>query len=579
MGIRKNKKPSTDKEESKVMTVFPCSKNWKSRQRGRCATVSGAIMALALLIPVSGSFFSAQANDFVVSGDSTLVDTKAGKLLGAKHDGIFSYLGIPYATAERFMPPAKVKPWDGVRSAVSYGANCFIPPMTNVAGDELFNPHRYFPMSEACQFLNVWTPGIADDRKRPVMVWLHGGGYTNGSGIEQVAYDGTNLARKGDVVVVTLNHRLNVLGFLDLSAYGAAYRNSGSVSVMDLVAALQWVNDNIVAFGGDPGNVTIFGQSGGGSKVEALMGTPAAKGLFQKAIVQSTAWWNVTVPQKASRKIAELTLANLGLTGDQVGTLETLDYYTLLDAANKAIKQAGEEMKEADAGKDGPRLAPPVGEGTYIPDEPEGDGWAELSKDIPLLIGNVLNEFQTVILNSPDELWADNKRNWTPEKTKAKMMERFGDKAEAVSVAFQKVYPQKKPEDAYFIDLKFRPRAIRDADIKASEHGAPVYNYMFTWESPVMDGIGMAWHCAELPFVFDNTDLAYTATGGSKKAAALADKISAARVSFARTGNPSVPGLPQWPAYTKDNGATMVFDNRSYISTNERQLLKAAGSF
>ena len=251
----------------------------------------------------------------------TVVKIHSGQLIGAKEDGIYEYLGVPYAQAERFMPPKDVTPWEGLRPAVTHGENCFIPMMKGVAGDELFNPHRYMPMSENCQFANVWTPGVADGQKRPVMVWIHGGGFTNGSGIELTSYDGHNLSKTGDVVVVTLNHRLNVLGFLDLSAYGEKYKNSGNASLEDLVAALRWVNKNAEAFGGDPGNVTIFGQSGGGYKVRALMGTPSARGLFHKAIVQSGSRVDSVTDQASSRKVAELTLANLGIGAEEVDRL------------------------------------------------------------------------------------------------------------------------------------------------------------------------------------------------------------------------------------------------------------------
>ena len=351
---------------------------------------------------LSGMPLHAAAETFTASTDKTVVETSRGRLLGALDDGVYSYPGVPYARAERFMPAEDVQPWKGVRPAVTYGENCFIPQMTAVAGDELFNPHRYLPMSENCQFVNVWTPGIKDGKKRPVMVWIHGGGFTNGSGIELTSYDGHNLSKEGDVVVVTLNHRLNVLGFLDLSAYGDEYKTSGNASVTDLVAALKWVNHNIEAFGGDPDNVTIFGQSGGGYKVRALMGTPAAKGLFGKAIVQSGSRVDSVTDQASSRKVAELTLANLGLKAEDIGQLAEMDYYKLLAAANQALKDAA-----AQGAKDA-RYAP-VQDGEYIPENPVGDRWVDQARDIPLMVGNTLNEFETVIRNKVGDLVADNK--------------------------------------------------------------------------------------------------------------------------------------------------------------------------
>jgi para-nitrobenzyl esterase len=444
--------------------------------------------------------------------------------------------------------------------------------MKTVAGDELFNPHRYMPMSENCQFANVWTPGISDGKKRPVMVWIHGGGFTNGSGIELTSYDGQNLSKKGDVVVVTLNHRLNVLGFLDLSAYGDKYKNSGNASLTDLVAALKWVRDNAEAFGGDPSNVTIFGQSGGGYKVRALMGTPAAKGLFHKAIVQSGSRVASVTDQASSRKVAELTLTNLGLKGDQVDQLAKIDYFTLLAAADKALKDA-----TAQGAKDA-RWAP-VLDGQYIPENPVGERWTDLAKDIPLMVGNTLNEFDTVITISVADLIADNKNTWSEEKAKAKLKQRFGDKADAVAKEFKAAYPAKMLADAYFIDLRFRPGAIRDLDLKAKQQGAPVYSYMFSFESPVLDGIAMSWHCAEIPYVFNNAALVNTATGGGPDALALGNKMSEAWINFARTGRPSAAGLPEWPAYTEKSGSTMVFDTTTRVADQlDRKLLQSAGA-
>ncbi|MFW2228115.1 carboxylesterase/lipase family protein [Rhizobium sp. CRRU65] len=513
----------------------------------------------------------ALAEEFVASQSKTVVETNKGSLVGALDDGIFSYLGVPYAHADRFMPAEEVAPWKGIRPAVTYGENCFIPRMKEVAGDELFNPHRYLPMSEACQFLNIWTPAINDGKKRPVMVWIHGGGFTNGSGIELTSYDGHNLSKDGDVVVVTLNHRLNVLGFLDLSAYGEKYKRTGNASVTDLVAALKWVHDNAAAFGGDPGNVTIFGQSGGGYKVRALMGTPSAKGLFQKAIVQSGSRSDSVVDQASSRKVAELTLANLGLKAEEIDKLADVDYYDLLAAADKAIKDA-----TAQGAKDA-RYAP-VQDGDYIPVNPVGTEWVDQAKDIPLMVGNTLNEFETVINHKAGELLADNKNNWDEDKSEAKLKERFADKSDAVGKAFMAAYPEKKIADAYFLDLRFRPGAIRDLDLKAKQNGAPVYSYMFAYESPVLDGIAMAWHCSELPYVFANAALVKTSTGGGSDALALSRKVSQAWVNFARNGKPSAEGLPDWPAYTTDKPATMVLDKSRVSVDLDRKLLQAAGA-
>jgi para-nitrobenzyl esterase len=403
------------------------------------------------------------------------------------------------------------------------------------------------------------------------MVWIHGGGFENGSSIEQMAYDGENLSKKGNVVVVSLNHRLNAIGYLDLSAYGVEYEYSGDVGIMDLVAALQWIKSNIAQFGGDPGNVTLFGQSGGGGKILTLMATPAAKGLFQKAIVQSGtfAGMGVTlIPQKISRRIAEFTLQNLGLQPDQVDQLKTIPYDRLIEAANKARIQTAQEQDIRDLFGGVSVKWAPVLDGDYIPVNPAENEFAAQAKDIPLMIGTVLNEFNTVITNDPEKLEANNKNDWSKEEAQANLEKKYGDKADAVAKAFLEAYPDKKYADACFVDTLVRPATIKTAQLKANQNGAPVYNYVFSWESPIMDGVGIAWHCSEIPFVFSNIALTETASGGGKAAYALSDKMSQAWISFARSGNPNGKNLPSWPAYTSSKGATMIFDNECVVRYN-----------
>ena len=513
------------------------------------------IMVMFALACASVSVEAGDTDPFVASTSVAIVSTDSGKLQGFIQNGIYTYRGVPYAKAERFMMPEKFDTWDGIRPALTYGETCLIPPMSAVPNDELFNPHRYLPQSEHCQFLNIWTPGIQDNKKRPVMVWLHGGGFTNGSSIEQVAYDGENLSRKGDVVVVSLNHRLNILGYLDLSAYGDKYKYSGNVGMADIVASLEWIKTNITEFGGDPDNVTVFGQSGGGSKVRILMGTPAAKGLIHKGIVQSGAGFNSTVEQNISHRVAELTLQNLGLKPKQVDELQTVPYLQLLEAGNKALQQLRAEDRTIRA-----RWAP-IRDGDYVPIHSDGPEFTPQAKNIPVMIGTVLNEFTTIHWSAPAKLQADNKNAWSKETASAKLIEQHGDKADAIAEAFLKAYPDKKYADAYFVDTRGRQGTIRNARLKADQNGAPVYTYVFTYESPVMDGVGMAWHCAEIPYIFNNVDMTATATGGGKVAHTLSDQMSQAWINFARHGNPNHSGLPEWPAFTTEGGATMIFDS------------------
>lgn len=282
-----------------------------------------------------------------VKADSAtaVVKTEAGRVAGYLENGVYIYEGVPYATAERFMPPVKTVSWTGIRSCRAYGHTCPQGKRLGWQSDEqafAFNWDDGYA-DENCLHVNIWTPGICDGKKRPVMVWLHGGGYSAGSGQELPSYDGANLARKGDVVVVTLNHRLNVLGFLDLSAYGEKYAHSGNAGMLDLVAALQWVNKNIAAFGGDASNVTIFGQSGGGGKVSTLLATPSAKGLFHKAIVQSGSMLR-TMNQKYSRRIAAAVMDDLGLQASQIDSLQHVPYERLLPQESVPWQISGRKL-------------------------------------------------------------------------------------------------------------------------------------------------------------------------------------------------------------------------------------------
>lgn len=496
-------------------------------------------------------------NDPVISSLSkAVVEVSEGKLLGFIDQGIYTFRGIPYAKTKRFMMPQRVDPWSGIRDATRYGEICYQSPIRNrVAIDEFFNPHVYLEQSEDCQFLNIWTPGIKDGKKRPVMVYLHGGAFSAGSSISPLT-DGRNLSEKGDVVVISLNHRLNVLGFLDLSAYGDAYRYSGNVGIADVVAALEWIQTNIEQFGGDPKNVTLFGHSGGGAKILTLMATPAAHGLFHKAIVQSGVAFGFGMTlnsKKASQRVAELTLKNLNLTPKEIDKLQEVPYHELLEAADRAVKQTSQELHIR-------YMWGPILDGEYIPTHPVAEQFALQSRDIPMIIGTVLNEFTTIITNNVVDLLLDNKNTWTMEKVMAKLAERYGRKAQVALDAFMKAYPNKKPADAYFVDTVFRPATLETARKKAKQKDVPVYTYVFAYEAPVMDGVGMAWHCAELPYVFDNTELVSTATGGGIAAKVMAHATSLAWIHFAYTGNPSHEWIPRWPSFTPEEGATMIMD-------------------
>lgn len=448
------------------------------------------------------------------SAKATTVQTVSGPVAGYIDDGVYIYKGIPYAKAERFQEPQDPEPWKEVRSSRAYGPTC---PQDKRAG--WYDDHQAFAMhwddgfpDEDCLRVNIWTAGINDGGKRPVMVWLHGGGFRAGSGQELISYDGSNMARDHGVVIVTLNHRLNVLGFLDLSAYGAKYAHTGNLGMLDIVKALQWVRDNIDNFGGDPSNVTIFGQSGGGGKVCTLMAMPSAKGLFSKAIVESGSITDLMSPQ-VSRKIGTYTVEALGVKPSRVDDLASAPYEALLAAYNGAIRKASQEARE-DGTLPENILSMilygqvPVVDGDVIPFQPSTPDALALSKDIPTIIGTTYNEF-------------------TPAQE----------------------------------DPIFKPLADAQASVRTEYGCAPVYKYLFTWETPVLDGVMKSPHCMEIPFVFDNVLLHRTYTGGGEDAVQLGHRVSRLWSSFAKNGVPSAAEMPTWkpwPATLRINVQTTI---------------------
>ena len=460
---------------------------------------------------------AAPAFEFDSSEATSRIATTGGDIAGYLENGIFIYKGIPYAKADRFMPAESVS-WEGVRSCRAYGPTCPQGARTGWYNDEQAFSSAWndgFP-DEDCLRLNIWTPGIRDGKKRAVMVWLHGGGFHSGNGQEWPSYDGRALAGGHDVVVVTLNHRLNVLGHLDLSFFGEKYAASGNVGMTDIVKALEWVRDNIGNFGGDPDNVTIFGQSGGGGKVTTLMAMQSAKGLFKKAIVESGSITTV-MDKKYSQRIGRYTVHNLGLSPLKADEITKVPYDRLLAACQQAVAQVREEAAKDGAVSSNFLLSilfgtEPTVDGTILPAQPGAPESMELSKDIPVIIGTTWNEFT---VGQEDQM--------------------------------------------------FKPLAIAQAKDRTAYGCAPVWMYRFDWESPVLDGHLGSSHCMEIPFVFDNVALHYTITGGAPEDVELGHRISRAWTNFAKTGDPQTEGLPAWPAFTTDKGETMIFINVSEI--------------
>jgi para-nitrobenzyl esterase len=480
-----------------------------------------------------------------------IVTVKGGKLRGLREGKTFSYLGIRYAEAERFGQPKEVQPWDGIRNAQVYGAVCPSPISNTVSSDELVFPHRYWTANENCQYLNVWTQNLNPAVKKPVMVWMHGGGFTNGASMESYAYDGRSLSEFGDVVVVSVNHRLNIIGTLDLSAYGPEYANSRQTGMADLVASLQWIRDNIEAFGGDPGNVMIFGQSGGGGKVVRLMHMPVAKGLFHKVSAQSgSASYRGTDPAasiKGQQALAAALLKNLNLTGSQIDKLKAVPYLELLAAGTAAGQAVGRELGMAVGGWN------PIADDQYVMRE-----FCDWADNIPVISGTVFSEMQGTLTRGDGH-----KNEWTQKEIDDQLTAAYADKKDAIVTEFKQAFPRKKVQDVLYYAGSSRGGSKSLLARKLEKGKTPVYNYVYAWEYPINGGI-TAFHCSELAFCFHalNVPQIKTATGGGPVAMDLQDKVAGAWVRFAKTGNPSQPGL-EWRPYTPDNPQAMVFDTVS----------------
>ena len=515
------------------------------------------------------------ADTVAASDTEPVVETASGKVRGYVRKGIVTFKGIPYADTtagpNRFMPPQKAKPWTDIRSSMQFGNVCPQPPRAGWADDEvawMFSWDDGVP-GEDCLRVNLWTPGINDGRKRPVMVWLHGGGFTAGSGQELLSYDGENLARRGDVVVVTLNHRLNVFGYLNLSHYGSQYASSANVGQLDIVAALEWVRDNIAGFGGDPNLVTIFGQSGGGGKVTALMAMPSANGLFHRAIVESGSLMRGQTDEDSAKLAADL-LAKLNLDASSVSKLQEIPFHELEAAAVAVTTHPMPRNGIIDFRHIGRMLGwAPVVDGHVLPRQPFDPDAPAQSANIPLLVGTTLNEFVTA-MGHPEFMKMDD------NLLKSRVQDVFGDKTDGIIAAAKEIYPNAIPFELWSVIAvsSVRGTALTQAQRKAAQNAAPAYCYQFAWQTPLLNGRPMAFHCSEIAFAFDNTDRCENMTGGGQAARDLAEKVSEAWIHFARTGDPNHAGLPHWPALTAATNATMIFDNRCEVRNNFDQKLQ-----
>lgn len=502
------------------------------------------------------SITEADDEQFLEIGDDiALADTSYGKIRGYKLNGIFTFLGVPYGAdtsgKNRFMPPQKPESWEGVKDTIWWGNTA-----PQIMDRRYANVHysfadhwNYDDVSEDCLRLNIWTPALGDGKKRPVLVWLHGGGFTNGNGIEQDGYHGENFSKRRDVIFVSINHRLGPIGFTDLSGVGGSkYSASGNVSQLDIIASLQWVRDNIANFGGDPGNVTIMGQSGGGAKVTCTMAMPASKGLVHKGVALSGSMLRAN-EQEYSRKLGQYVMEAAGLTPQTLDKLQEIPWREYIDIANKALDRMRKENPTPGfRGGFGP-----VADGVHVPKGEFFTNPNDHTAEMPLMICTTFHE-------------------WNATRTDAKLdaidlkgvidvlTPRFGDKTAEIVNAYNTAFPGKKPAEIWALVSSSRQGAVNCGNAK-SKQKAPVYMAWFGWEPNLYNGRMRAFHCIDICFWFDNTDRMYTHTGGGKRPRVLSEKMASSLVAFMKTGNPNAGTLPNWAKFTAQNGETMVLND------------------
>ncbi len=485
-------------------------------------------------------------------GRNTTVRTDKGQVRGFKHEGIYHFYGLDYAFANRYEIPRECDAWEGVKEATCFGYIC-PPGQPNRLGNHIKNPYRYWPTSDHCQNLNIWTRDLDPAKKKPVVFWLHGGGMFDGSSIEHQAYDGFQLAKKEDLCVVTVNHRLNCLGYLDLSSFGEKYRRSANLGMLDIIQALKWVQRNICQFGGDPDNVTIFGQSGGGAKVSTLMNMPAAEGLFHRAMIMS----GTVETQRTNQDVDHrpLILRAMELLGiEEVEKLEIWDQKEMLAALDQAAKEQGIRMLNA-----------------YFPKKNEdflGDpvkvGFSSFARTIPVIVGGVYAEFNYQFNNGYRE-------SRTSDEEAMKLIdEKFGmGKAARLAPLFQSVFPDLKLVDL----LNYHYHGIRAGTKtfirrRLQDQCAETYNYLFAPLTKINEH-STPVHSYEIPFFFRNTSLIPSNDLAEEDATEKTELQCSGRLAnFARYGKPQLPGQVDWIPCEPDHIRTLIIDANTRMADN-----------
>ena len=511
----------------------------------------------------------------VFASGNPVTDTSAGKVRGLINEGVNVFKGVPYgastAGSNRFMPPKPPVGWKGVRDALDYGPstpqsnpNVKAPssPTSALIGDLSDRPE-----SEDCLVLNIWTRGLKDNGKRPVMFWIHGGGFQSGSG-SSPGYDGTNLCKRGDVVVVSINHRLNAMGFMYLGDIGGdAFANTGNVGMLDIVQALKWVRENIENFGGDPNRVMIFGESGGGRKVGTLLAMPDAKGLFHAAVNQSGPSIKVRTREDATFA-TQAVLDELQIAKGDFRKLQEVPLDKLMPAYFAASRK--NQFNHAITG------FAPVVDGKVLPGHLFHPGASPVMPDVPVIVGTNRTELTLQMMGDAAAF------NLDEAGLQARAKAAFGEKGQSLIETYRKEQPTASPSELFFLmvsDRAYCAPLMKIAERRSELKKAPTYFYYFSWETPVNGGKMHSPHALEIAFAFDNTERSARFTGGGPRAAALADKMADAWIAFARTGNPNTSKWPTWTPYDATNRATLVINDKTEIvndPTKERRIAMQA---